>query len=107
MHGEITGEKRALGHTLDGRVSAVAGTHTHVPTADEEILPGGTGYVTDLGMTGPYDSVIGIKKELGIQRFTTGKKAFQVAKGNPKLYATIFHLNPETGHTESIERIQA
>src|SRR5262249_58179312 len=64
MHGEATSEKRAMGHFLDGQVSIVFGTHTHVPTADEEILPGGTAYVTDVGMTGPYDSVIGIRKEI-------------------------------------------
>jgi len=71
FHGEATSEKQAMGHFLDGRVSAVVGTHTHVPTADAQILPGGTAFQTDLGMTGDYDSVIGMKKELATSRFTT------------------------------------
>jgi hypothetical protein len=71
VHGEATSEKQSMGHVLDGRVSMVAGTHTHVPTADTQILPGGTAYQTDIGMTGDYDSVIGMKKELASARFVT------------------------------------
>jgi len=83
MHAEATSEKLAMGWYLDGRVTAVLGTHTHVPTADETVLPGGTAYITDLGMTGPYDSVIGIEKESIIKKFLDQLPArFEVAKGS-------------------------
>src|SRR5438445_569349 len=75
MHAEATSEKVALGWYLDGRVTAVLGTHTHIPTADERVLPGGTAYITDVGMSGPYDSVIGVEKELVIQRFLSNMPA--------------------------------
>ena len=82
MHGEATSEKMAMGHYLDGKVTAVVGTHTHVPTADEQILPNGTAYITDIGMTGPLNSVIGVKKELAIQKFLTQMpRRFEVASG--------------------------
>lgn len=84
MHAEATSEKMAMGHYLDGLVTAVVGTHTHVQTADEQILPKGTAYITDIGMTGPLHSVIGIKKELAIEKFLTGMpRRFEVA-GAPR-----------------------
>lgn len=107
IHAEATSEKRALGWYLDGRVSAIYGTHTHVATADEEILPKGTGYITDIGMTGPYDSVIGMKKELILRRLTTMRPtAFECATGDPRLCGVIFELDPETGRTVHIERLR-
>lgn len=104
MHAEATSEMRVMGHVLAGKVSLVFGTHTHVPTADHEILEGGTGYITDIGMTGPYDSVIGIKKEYGIARIRgTQKKRFEVAKGDARLYAILCEVNPTTGQCTSIK----
>ena len=93
FHGEATSEKVAMGWHLDGRVTAVLGTHTHVPTADERILPGGTAYQTDVGMSGPYDSVIGVEKDLVLHRFRTGMPGkFEAAKGNPKMCAALITL---------------
>ena len=106
MHAEATSEKQAMGWYLDGRVTAVIGTHTHVPTADEIILPQGTAYVTDVGMTGPYDSVIGVEKRDVIQKFLNQMPArFEVAKGDVRLCATLIEGNPETGQALSIQRI--
>ncbi|MFH1129932.1 MAG: TIGR00282 family metallophosphoesterase [Pseudomonadota bacterium] len=106
MHAEATSEKRAMGWLLDGRASAVFGTHTHVLTADEEILPKGTGYITDIGMTGPFDSVIGMKKELILERFLTMRPApFVVAKGNVRLCGAIFEIDSTTGHAVAIQRV--
>jgi metallophosphoesterase (TIGR00282 family) len=106
MHAEATSEKIALGYYLDGRVTAVAGTHTHVPTADERILPGGTAYVTDVGMTGPYDSVIGVKKELVIERFLTNMPArFEPATGDARLCAVLVECDAATGRAHAIRRI--
>ena len=106
VHGEATSEKNALGHYLDGRVSAVFGTHTHVPTCDHRVLPKGTAYCTDLGMTGPYDSVIGVEKETIILRFLTGMPSrFETAKGDPRLAAAVVDVDPETGLARSIERM--
>jgi metallophosphoesterase (TIGR00282 family) len=106
FHAEATSEKSALGWYLDGRVTAVLGTHTHVPTADERILPQGTAYQTDVGMTGPYDSVIGVEKDLVLQRFLTGMPGkFEAAKGNPKLAATLIECDPATGRAYAIRRI--
>ncbi len=106
MHGEASSEKTAMGHFLDGRVSAVFGTHTHVPTCDHRILPKGTAYVTDLGMTGPYDSVIGVEKEDVIFRFTTGMpRRFETAKGDPRFAAAVITVDPETGRATGIERM--
>jgi len=96
IHAEATSEKIAMGWHLDGRVSAVVGTHTHVPTADERVLPEGTAYVTDLGMTGPYDSVIGVDKKPA--RFAT-------AKGDPRLYGMLIEIDPGTGKAQSIQRV--
>ena len=90
FHGEATSEKVAMGWHLDGRVTAVLGTHTHIPTADERVLPGGTAYQTDVGMSGPYDSVIGVEKDLVLHKFLTGMPGkFEAAKGNPKMCATL------------------
>jgi 2',3'-cyclic-nucleotide 2'-phosphodiesterase len=106
FHGEATSEKVAMGWHLDGRVTAVLGTHTHIPTADERILPGGTAYQTDVGMSGPYDSVIGVEKDLVLHRFLTGMPGkFEAAKGNPKMCAALITCNPVTGRASAIQRI--
>jgi hypothetical protein len=106
MHGEATSEKVAMGRYLDGRVAAVLGTHTHVPTADARILPGGTAYVTDLGMTGPFDSVIGVEKSAAISRFVTGLPVkFKPAGKDTRLCAVIVELDDATGKGTSIRRI--
>jgi hypothetical protein len=106
FHGEATSEKVAMGWHLDGRVTAVLGTHTHVPTADERVLPGGTAYQTDVGMSGPYDSVIGVQTELVLHRFLTGLPGkFEAARGNPKMCAALIGCNPQTGRATSIQRI--
>ena len=106
LHGEATSEKVALGWYLDGRVTALLGTHTHIPTADERILPGGTAYQTDVGMSGPYDSVIGVETELVLARFLTGMPGkFEAAKGNAKMCATLITCDGETGRASHIQRI--
>jgi hypothetical protein len=106
FHGEATSEKVAMGWHLDGRVTAVLGTHTHVPTADERILPTGTAYQTDVGMSGPYDSVIGVEKDLVLARFLTGMPGkFEAAKSNPKMCAALVACDPTTGRATSIQRI--
>ena len=106
IHAEATSEKLAMGWYLDGRVTAVLGTHTHVPTADETVLTGGTAYLTDLGMTGPYDSVIGVEKQAVIQKFLNQlPMRFDVAKGDVRLSAALVEADPETGHASSIQRI--
>jgi len=107
MHAEATSEKLAMGWYLDGRVTAVVGTHTHVPTADECVLPQGTAYITDIGMTGPYDSVIGINKETILQKFLTQMPAkFDAAEGDARLMAVLIRADAETGRALSIERLQ-
>jgi 2',3'-cyclic-nucleotide 2'-phosphodiesterase len=106
VHGEATSEKRAMGWHLDGRVSAVWGTHTHVPTADEEILPSGTAYVTDVGMTGPYASVIGLEPEGSVRKFVTSRPVpYRLAEGNLQLRALFVDIDDETGRARAIERI--
>ena len=106
IHAEATSEKMALGWYLDGRVTAVLGTHTHVPTADERILPQGTAYQTDVGMTGPYDSIIGVEKELVLQRFLTNMPGkFDAAKNDPRFSAALIECDPATGRASSIARI--
>ena len=106
FHAEATSEKIAMGWYADGRVGAVVGTHTHVQTADERVLPQGTAYITDVGMTGPYDSVIGSRKEQVLDRFLTMMPArFVVAKGDVKLCAVEVELDDETGLAVSIERL--
>ncbi|HSV91149.1 MAG TPA: TIGR00282 family metallophosphoesterase [Nitrospiraceae bacterium] len=107
MHAEATSEKMAMGHYLDGEVVAVVGTHTHVQTADDQILPKGTAYVTDIGMTGPLHSVIGVKKELAIEKFLTGMpRRFEVASGPSVFCAVLLELDAGLGKALSIERIR-
>lgn len=107
MHAEATSEKMAMGHFLDGEVTAVVGTHTHVQTADEQILPKGTAYLTDIGMTGPIHSVIGIKKELAIQKFLTQMPArFEVASGPAMFSAALIELDAALGKAVSIQRLR-
>jgi 2',3'-cyclic-nucleotide 2'-phosphodiesterase len=106
VHAEATSEKIALGWYLDGRVTAVVGTHTHVPTADERVLPGGTAYITDVGMTGPYDGVIGVKKELVVGRFLNNMPVrFEPATGDARLCAVVIDSDEATGKAKSIQRI--
>ena len=106
MHAEATSEKVALGWYLDGRVTAVIGTHTHIPTADERVLPKGTAYQTDVGMTGPWNGVIGIQKELIINRFLNNMPTrFEAASGDTRLCAVVIDCDPQTGRASSIERI--
>ena len=105
IHAEATSEKQAMGWYLDGRVSAVVGTHTHTATADERVLPGGTAHITDVGMTGPHDSVIGMDKTAVIKRFLDGMPArFEVASGNVQMNAVQIQVDPATGRALSIER---
>jgi len=106
IHAEATSEKIALGWYLDGRVTALVGTHTHIPTADERVLPQGTAYQTDVGMTGPYDSVIGVQKELIVQRFLTSLPArFEPATGDVRFCAAVVDCDEVTGKARSIQRI--
>lgn len=106
LHAEATSEKLAMGHMLDGRVSAVWGTHTHVPTADAQILPRGTGYVTDLGMTGPKNSILGIRPELSIAKFRGDlPNRYQWAEGPTKIEAVLFTIDSGTGKCRSVERV--
>ncbi len=106
FHAEATSEKIAMGWYLDGRVTAVLGTHTHVPTADTRILPKGTAYQTDIGMTGPYDSVIGVEKEQILQRFLMGLPGrFEAAKGDPRFCAVVIECDEATGRAHSIQRL--
>jgi len=106
FHAEATSEKVAMGWHLDGKVTAVLGTHTHIPTADERLLLNGTAYQTDVGMSGPYDSVIGVEKDLVLHRFLTGMPGkFEAAKGNPKMCATLVTCDPSTGRATGIQRI--
>lgn len=107
IHAEATSEKVALGWYLDGKASAVLGTHTHIQTADERILPGGTAYLTDAGMTGPYDSVIGRKVEDVLERFITAIPVrFEVAEGNIQLHGAVLDIDDKTGKAISITRVQ-
>ena len=107
FHAEATSEKVAFGHFSDGEVSVVVGTHTHVQTADEKILPKGTAYITDLGMTGPYDSVIGQSKEKIIERFLTSRPVrFEVAKDDVWLHGVVVEIDTHTGLAKTIVRLQ-
>ena len=107
IHAEATSEKLAMGYMLDGRVSAAWGTHTHVPTADNRVLPKGTGYVTDLGMTGPRDSVLGIQPELSIARFRGDlPQRYRWAEGKTKMEGVLFTLDSESGKCLRAERIE-
>ncbi len=106
MHAEATSEKLAMGYLLDGRVSALWGTHTHVPTADAQVLPDGTGYVTDLGMTGPTISVLGIRPELSIAKFRGDLPArYQWADGPTKMEGVLFTIDSQTGLCRKAERV--
>ena len=105
FHAEVTSEKIAMGWYLDGRVSAIIGTHTHVATADTRILPGGTGYQTDCGMTGPYESVIGVETQIILQRFLTGLPVrMEAARNCPELHAVIVDVDEQTGKARAIRR---
>ena len=106
FHAEATSEKEAMGYFLDGKVSAVFGTHTHVQTADNKILPDGTGYITDLGMTGPEESVLGMNRHIIVKRFATGMpQKFEIATGKGRFCACIFDIDEESGKCVSTERI--
>ena len=106
FHAEATSEKRAMGFYLDGRVTGVVGTHTHVQTADEQILPQGTAYISDIGMTGPHDSIIGMRKDLVMERFVTGMPhPFRLAKGGARLQGVLIQAEETQGLAKSIARI--
>jgi metallophosphoesterase (TIGR00282 family) len=108
IHAEASSEKVALGHWLDGRVSMIFGTHTHIPTADAKILPGGSAFISDLGMCGPYDSVLGRRKDRVVKYMTTSMpNPFDVATGDVRLCGALAEIDPETGRALSIERIEA
>ena len=107
FHGEATSEKLAMAYYLDGRVSAVWGTHTHVQTSDARVLPRGTGYITDLGMTGPFESVIGIKPEQSIGKFLGDvPRRYDCAAGPAKLEGAVFELDTETGACLKVEAVR-
>lgn len=106
FHAEATSEKAAMGWYLDGRVTAVIGTHTHVPTADNRVLPGGTAYQTDVGMSGPYESIIGVERQLVLERFLTGMPGkFEAAKGDPRMAALLVECDGATGRAFTAERL--
>ena len=107
FHAESTAEKRAMGLCYDGEIQALVGTHTHIQTADEEILPGGTAYITDVGMTGPHDSVIGVKKEIILEKMRTGMPVqYEVAESGLMINAVVFEIDEATGRAVSIERVR-
>jgi metallophosphoesterase (TIGR00282 family) len=107
FHAEATSEKMAMGWHVDGRASLSVGTHTHVPTGDERILPGGTAFMTDAGMCGPYDSVIGVRKEIILERFITKRgRKFETATGDPWLCGVIAEVDEATGRAQSVERVR-
>ena len=106
IHAEATSEKISMGWYLDGRVTVVVGTHTHVPTADERVLPGGTAYITDVGMTGPFDSVIGVKKEMIVAKFLNNMPArFEAATGDVRLCAIVVDCDEDSGRARSVRRL--
>jgi metallophosphoesterase (TIGR00282 family) len=108
VHAEATSEKISMGWYLDGRVTAVVGTHTHIPTADERVLPNGTAYITDVGMTGPYDSVIGVKKELVVGKFLNNMPVrFEAATGDVRLCGVLVDCDERTGKARKIHRISS
>ncbi len=107
FHAEATSEKSAFACYLDGRVAAVLGTHTHVATADERLLPGGTAFITDVGMTGPHDSVIGVKKEQAVERFLSSRPIpYETADGDVRLAAVRVDVDPDSGRATAIVRIE-
>jgi metallophosphoesterase (TIGR00282 family) len=106
FHAETTAEKIAMGWWLDGQISALVGTHTHVQTADEQVLPGGTAYITDVGMTGPFDSVIGMRKDVAINRFRFQTPfRYEMASEDLRLNAVLIEIDQQTGKAEKISRI--
>ena len=106
FHAEATSEKIAMGWYLDGKVTAIVGTHTHVQTADDRVLPKGTAYLTDVGMTGPHDSIIGVEIEAALGRFLTAlPQKFETASGNPRLHAVVIDADAQTGRATDIERL--
>ena len=106
FHAEATSEKQAMGWHLDGKVTAVVGTHTHVQSADERILPKGTAYLTDAGMTGPHDSIIGVEVSAALGKFLSAMPArFETATGNPRLNGVVIEADEESGHATDIERV--
>lgn len=106
FHAEATSEKQAMGWFLDGKVSAVVGTHTHVQTADERILPNGTAYITDVGMTGPYDGILGVDREAVLKKFLTSLPVrFEIAEGRTQLSGVVIDLDSQTGKAKDIKRI--
>jgi len=106
FHAEATSEKLAMGWHLDGAVTAVVGTHTHVQTADERVLPKGTAYITDVGMTGPHDSIIGVEATAVLSRFMTGRPSrFETASANPRINGVVISADPATGRAKSIVRV--
>ena len=107
FHAELTSEKMAMGWYLDGRATAMIGTHTHIPTADDRVLPGGLAYQTDCGMTGPYHSVIGVDKDMIVRRFLTGINGrMEAAKQGAELHGVIIDADETTGKARTIERLQ-
>ena len=107
MHAEATSEKMAMGWHLDGKVTAVVGTHTHVPTADTRVLPGGTAYQTDAGMTGPYHSIIGMEREPALARFLNAMPSrFEPATGNPRLNGVVVEADDKTGLARAVRPIR-
>jgi 2',3'-cyclic-nucleotide 2'-phosphodiesterase len=106
FHAEATSEKIAMGWHLDGKVTAIVGTHTHVQTADERVLPHGTAYLTDVGMTGPHDSIIGVEIEPALTKFLTAlPQKFETATANPRFHAVVIEADERTGHATDIERL--
>ncbi len=107
FHAEASSEKIAMGWYLNGRVSAVFGTHTHIPTADARVLDGGTAYISDVGMTGPYDSVLGRRKDRVLSALTTSMPArFEVTQGDPRMCGVLVEIDPSSGKAQSIERVE-
>ncbi len=106
IHAETTSEKYALARYFDGRINVIYGTHTHIPTADEQVLPKGTGYITDLGMTGPHDSILGVKSECIIHKLTTKLPTkFEIAENDLRVNGALFEINTSTGRVEKVERV--
>jgi metallophosphoesterase (TIGR00282 family) len=106
IHAEATSEKAALAWMLDGQVSAVVGTHTHVPTADERLLPGGTAFITDVGMVGPRDAILGVRAEIIVTRFRTWRPSrFEIAEGPAQVQAVLVECDPTTGRATRVTRL--
>ncbi|MBQ3184221.1 MAG: YmdB family metallophosphoesterase [Clostridia bacterium] len=106
IHAETTSEKYALARYFDGRINVIYGTHTHIPTADEQVLPKGTGYITDLGMTGPHDSILGVKSECIIHKLTTKLPTkFEIAENDLRVNGALFELDPSTGRVNKVTRV--